>query len=134
MAMGDQDLISSLSAYAHSRRSILSDSDVTLLQGRRQSIKAKSNETSLLLLQMHAAADYFTTNRTLMDVVPPVLVDIILDPYLLNIFPRSLIPTACYITTIAIVAWFLSAWVSSTLHKTLRQTGPPPVRLIKKKS
>lgn len=31
---------------------------------------------SLLLLQVFAAADYFTTNKTLMQNVPPVNVDI----------------------------------------------------------
>ena len=40
--------------------------------------------------------------------VPPVLVDVILDPYLLNVFPRSLVPTAGYLVVLAIGAWFLS--------------------------
>ena len=40
--------------------------------------------------------------------VPPVLVDIILDPYVLNVFPKSLVPTAGYLTVLAIGAWFLS--------------------------
>ena len=40
--------------------------------------------------------------------VPPVLVDVILDRYLLNIFPQSLVPTGVYIAILAIVGWFAS--------------------------
>lgn len=47
-----------------------------------------------------------------MQTVPPVLVDIILDPYVLNVLPRSLVPTAAYILVVAVASWFLSkgAW------------------------
>ena len=38
----------------------------------------------------------------------PVDVDIILDPYLANVFPASLLPTAAYILVLAVGAWFLS--------------------------
>lgn len=64
----------------------------------------------MLFLQIFAAADYFSLNRTLMETVPPVLVDVILDPYMLNIFPRSLLPTALYIVILAVGAWFLSGY------------------------
>jgi hypothetical protein len=70
-----------------------------------------------LFLQIHAAADYFSLNKTLMEVVPPVAVDIILDPYILNVFPKSLLPTAGYILTIAVGAWLLSAWIFKALKK-----------------
>jgi hypothetical protein len=43
--------------------------------------------------------------------VPPVLVDIILDPYLLNIFPKSLVPTAGYLIILAFGSWFLSGLI-----------------------
>ena len=46
-----------------------------------------------------------------MDHPPPVDVDIILDPFLLNILPQSLGPTAIYIAIVAIGAWFLSGAV-----------------------
>ena len=46
-----------------------------------------------------------------MENVPPVLVDIILDPYLLNVFPKSLLPTAGYILLVAIASWFISGYV-----------------------
>jgi hypothetical protein len=48
--------------------------------------------------------------------VPPVLVDIILDPYLWNVFPKSLLPTAGYLAVVAVVAWF----VSDAIGKYLR--------------
>jgi hypothetical protein len=47
-----------------------------------------------------------------MEQVPPVFVDIILDPYIFNVFPRSLIPTASYIVIIAVGGWFLSKCIS----------------------
>lgn len=62
-----------------------------------------------MLLQILAAADYYTTNKTLMSNVPPVYVDIILDPYVFNLLPRSLLPTIGYIVAVAVLSWFL-AW------------------------
>jgi len=48
----------------------------------------------------------------LMEDVPPVFVDIILDPYLFNVFPRSLGPTAAYILLLAFGSWYLSKYIS----------------------
>ena len=66
----------------------------------------------MLFLRVRAAADFFTTNKDLMSRPPPVDVDLILDPYVFNIFPRSLGPTAAYIVALAFVAWIVSgaAW------------------------
>jgi hypothetical protein len=72
---------------------------------------AKSLE-STLFLQVLAAADYYTMNKTLMEHVPPVYADIILDPYFLNVFPRSLVPTAVYIVLLAIGSWYLAKCIS----------------------
>lgn len=36
---------------------------------------------------------------------------IVLDPFLLNILPRSLAPVAIYITFVAVAAWFLSGYI-----------------------
>jgi hypothetical protein len=77
---------------------------------------ARDREASVLLLQILAAADYFTTNKTLMDEVPPVFVDIILDPYILNVLPRSLVPTVGYIVVVAIVSWFIALNISGGLQ------------------
>lgn len=51
-------------------------------------------------------------NKTLMEHVPPVFVDIILDPYVFNIFPKSLVPTAVYIVILAIGSMYLSKYIS----------------------
>lgn len=66
---------------------------------------------SLLFLHVRAAADFFTTDKQLMSNPPPVDVDIILDPYVFNIFPKSLGPTAAYIVILAIGAWLVSGYV-----------------------
>jgi hypothetical protein len=108
------ELITSLAEYSESRR------PKALEHGDQQSGVAATPVTSkseldrlssVLFLQVLAAADYFTMNRTLMEHVPPVFVDIILDPYILNFFPRSLIPTASYIIILAIGSWLLSQYI-----------------------
>ncbi|KAI9742436.1 MAG: hypothetical protein M1818_003970 [Claussenomyces sp. TS43310] len=108
------DLISSLARYSETRQLSMEDE-----QMREPSIhedfkidQQKSDVIdSVLLLQISAAADYFTTNKTLMKVVPPVLVDVILDPYALNVLPRSLIPTSLYLLILAIGSWYLAKLV-----------------------
>jgi len=52
-------------------------------------------------------------NKTLMANVPPVFVDIILDPYIFNVFPRSLLPTAAYIIILAIGGWLVARYISA---------------------
>jgi hypothetical protein len=47
---------------------------------------------------------------------PPVLVDLILDPYLFNVVPRSLVPTAGYIIVVALASWFMARSVASKLQ------------------
>ncbi|KAH7411686.1 hypothetical protein DE146DRAFT_641112 [Phaeosphaeria sp. MPI-PUGE-AT-0046c] len=79
---------------------------------------------SLLFLRVQAAASYYSANRTLMEYPEPVDVDIILDPFLLNILPQSLGPVAVYITAVAIGAWILSGYFYRWLTSTV--TGPPP--------
>ena len=78
---------------------------------------------SILFLQIFATAEYFSLNQTLMSDVPPVLVDIILDPYLLNVFPKSLIPTAGYLIALAILGWVLSGVIWRILLQ-VADTGP----------
>ncbi|KAF2417695.1 hypothetical protein EJ08DRAFT_599867 [Tothia fuscella] len=70
-----------------------------------------STKPSILFLRIHSAADFFTTNKTLMSQPPLVDVDITLDPFILNVLPKSLLPTAAYITPIAVGAWLLSGMV-----------------------
>jgi hypothetical protein len=63
----------------------------------------------VVLVQVQSAADFFSTNKTLTNNPPTVDVDIILDPYVGNIFPRSLIPTAAYIVFLAVGSFLLSS-------------------------
>ncbi|KAK1776690.1 hypothetical protein QBC45DRAFT_210153 [Copromyces sp. CBS 386.78] len=70
---------------------------------------------SSLLLQVSAAADYFTSNASLMLHPPPVDVDIILDPFLFNVLPRSLVPTIGWIVVVAVAGWLVSKRVVSFL-------------------
>lgn len=73
-------------------------------------------ESSALFLQVLVAADYYTTNKTLMRSVPPVYVDIILDPFIFNVLPQSLVPTVGYIIIIAMLSWFIAHRISSWLR------------------
>jgi hypothetical protein len=72
---------------------------------------SSGSKESLLFLHVRAAADFFTTNKELMSNPPPVNLDIILDPYVFNVFPKSLGPTAAYIGVLAVGAWFISGSV-----------------------
>ncbi|CAK1361499.1 uncharacterized protein RHO25_004921 [Cercospora beticola] len=67
--------------------------------------------SSILFLRLQAAADYFTTNKDLMSHPQLVDVDIVLDPYLANIFPASLVPTALYIVILTLLSFYLSATI-----------------------
>lgn len=55
----------------------------------------------------------------MMETVPPVMVDIILDPFLLNMFPRSLVPTAVWIVVVTALAWYVGGWVVKTLSEII---------------
>jgi len=63
---------------------------------------------------------------------------IVLDPYLLNIFPKSLGRTAVYLVVISILAWFLSSavwqWLSSISQSDELYPGKHKVKLLSKKT
>lgn len=107
------ELISDLSEYSFSRHSGVNDyqDDNQLEKTSRIGVRSE-RESSVLFLRIFAAADYYTTNKTLMSNVPPVYVDIILDPFILNVLPQSLIPTVGYIVVVAIISWFIAQQVS----------------------
>ncbi|KAF4123631.1 hypothetical protein GMORB2_6332 [Geosmithia morbida] len=71
---------------------------------------------SVLLLRVLAAADYYADDADLMANPPPVLVDLILDPFLLNVLPRSLAPTVGYVVAVAIATWFVARGLASQLR------------------
>ncbi|XXG96926.1 hypothetical protein Hte_003217 [Hypoxylon texense] len=117
------DLISELSEYAWSRRSPKGDNES---QGKSatgsEASSSKKRKASVLFLQILAAADYYTTNETLMRDVPPVYVDIILDPFVFNVLPRSLVPTVGYIVVVAIASWFISRYISIWIRNAAAET------------
>jgi hypothetical protein len=95
------ELIQALASYAEGPNRKRSEPSQSL---------ARSKE-SVLFLRVRSAADFFTTNKELMSSPPPVDIDLLLDPYVFNVFPRSLGPTAAYITALAFVAWIVSGAV-----------------------
>ena len=98
------ELISSLAEYSERRQA-----SGLLKKGHTADWPAAAH--SILLLRIQAAASYYSTNRTLMLYPSPVDVDIILDPFILNVLPRSLGPAAIYITGVAIFAWIISGYI-----------------------
>lgn len=74
---------------------------------------------SALFLRILAAADYYSLDAALMEHVPPVLVDVILDPFLGNVFPRSLVPTAIWILLVAVIAVFVGWYVTAYFRRAI---------------
>ena len=58
---------------------------------------------------------------------PSVYVDIILDPFLLNVLPMSLLPTVGYILALLPIAWFtakrVSEWTESLARRVRDERG-----------
>ncbi|KAJ5474436.1 hypothetical protein N7475_004002 [Penicillium sp. IBT 31633x] len=114
----DTTLLSSLSKYTAARLETV-DTKLQLnaiqrrasLRSNRDPLDPAPTSDSVLFLRVHAAADYFSTDQGLMQNVPPVAVDVILDPFLFNVFPRSLLATGGYIIVIAALAVVLGRWV-----------------------
>ncbi|KAK4115729.1 hypothetical protein N656DRAFT_678844, partial [Canariomyces notabilis] len=116
------ELMASLHEYSTYRHAVTKDDEVQQQPLRDSSTGipvAKEREASVLLLRILAAADYFTTDASLMSKVPPVDVDIILDPFLFNILPRSIAGTACYIIGVAVAAFFLSGKIITWIQQLI---------------
>lgn len=82
------------------------------------------SNTSRMLLRVQSAADYFTHDAALMTSAPPVRVDIVLDPYVGNILPNSLLFVIIFATslTLAVSAVVIWGW-RSALPEGLRSKG-----------
>lgn len=93
-------LISSLASYSEQRQALPTKPPLPF-----------PSLSSTLFLRIQAAAAFYSTNHTLMELPPAVDADIILDPFILNVLPRSLAPLAAYISVVAIGAWFLSGFI-----------------------
>ncbi|OAL55570.1 hypothetical protein IQ07DRAFT_171748 [Pyrenochaeta sp. DS3sAY3a] len=113
------DLISSLARYSDQAQ---------FLKDQLEPHKEHTYDTpdSLLFLRIQAAGSYYSTNRTLMDFPPPVHADIILDPFILNIFPQSLAAFAIYVSAVAVGAWFLSGFIYRWLIVVAAEGSPKP--------
>lgn len=98
------ELITSLHNYSISRQD--SPAKDATSQGRSG---GGEHLSSVLLLRIDTAADYFTTDRELMRRPEPVLADVILDPFVLNILPRTLLPTVGYVILVAAASWVLAS-------------------------
>jgi len=92
-------------------------------------LTAISGLESVLFLRILAAADYFTANATLMESVQPVRADIILDPFFLNVFPRSLVPTVIYGVPVAVIVYIVGAYVANALSAVVATAVDPQVRV-----
>ncbi|KAK2879280.1 hypothetical protein FQN49_001026 [Arthroderma sp. PD_2] len=102
-------LLSSMAEFAESHVQV-KENDANEKRPAPQETTGSPAGVTLFLL-IDTAADYFTSNKSLMADVPPVLADIILDPYIFNILPTSLVPTIGYVVATAIFAWFLSLYI-----------------------
>lgn len=109
------ELITSLADYSESRQSSPEDELSSVSKTAPNKHTYNDAISSTLFLRIQAAADYFTMNETLMKDVPPVYVDIILDPFLFNAIPQSLIPTIAYIILLTFGSWFLAKYVNAWL-------------------
>ncbi|ESZ94135.1 hypothetical protein SBOR_5489 [Sclerotinia borealis F-4128] len=113
-------LITSLAQYSETRQPVFNDVQDHAPKTSQADFKymhKQDDVSSTLFLQIYAAADYYTMNQTLMENVPPVLVDIILDPYIFNILPRSLLPTIAYVILLAVGSWYVSKYVMDWMYE-----------------
>jgi hypothetical protein len=118
---GTPELVTSLAKYSETKQPTEESTKKALPQTSEEHELLQSR----LFLQVFTAADYYTMNTTLMEHVPPVLVDIILDPYILNVFPQSLVPTGIYLVILAIGSWYISGvvskWLQNIAHQDIRR-------------
>ncbi|KNG86903.1 hypothetical protein ANOM_004753 [Aspergillus nomiae NRRL 13137] len=116
-AIDDPALFSSISLYSQAH---LASPQSNAVPRKLSSFHDQApTSDSVLFLRVTAAADYFSLNKTLMENVPPVAADIILDPFLWNIFPQSLVPTACYIFVVGCLAVVIGWWVLGELGRVV---------------
>ncbi|KAF5629307.1 hypothetical protein F52700_7626 [Fusarium sp. NRRL 52700] len=105
------ELIQSLANYSFSRHD-----QVAVPTNESTQTEGQEREASVLLIQIKSSADYFTNDAALMKDPSPVHVDLILDPYLYGLIPRSLVPAAGYLVLVGAVAWLVSRSIVSKLQ------------------
>ena len=127
-AIEDPILFSSIGVYSSARMAEYPPQDTAPRSG---SLSPTSD--SVLFLRIRAAADYYSLDSSLMENVPPVRADIILDPFLLNVFPQSLVPTACYMAIVGGMAAVLGWWILGQFTRVAEAASTAPVDKRKKK-
>ncbi|KAI8957933.1 hypothetical protein F5Y11DRAFT_61886 [Daldinia sp. FL1419] len=118
------ELLSGLSEYSQSRRSPAGDPRLRSRPTTVTQTLRSGREASVLFLQILAAADYYTMDKSLMRNVPPVYVDIILDPFVFGVLPQSLLPTVGYIAVVAVASWFIAQYISIRIRNLAAETMP----------
>ncbi|RPA99547.1 hypothetical protein L873DRAFT_1683104 [Choiromyces venosus 120613-1] len=78
---------------------------------------------SALYLDIQAKADYYTHKKHRMETPDSVGVEIILDPFILNLLPESLLPIIITIVLITLSAFWASGRVYSTLRNMASQSA-----------
>jgi hypothetical protein len=115
--ISDSALMSSLGNFSSANRaSYISINQAQTTNKRSHRLSMIPATESVLFLRIFAAADYFTLNTEMMKTVPQVTVDVILDPYLFNILPRSLVPTLGWVAVVAAVGWVAGGWIAKSLR------------------
>ncbi|KAJ5440086.1 uncharacterized protein N7458_011084 [Penicillium daleae] len=119
----DQTFLTSLSKFSASRLSSPDTNFQTNALNRNTNAGPSPDPapttSSVLFLRVRAAADYFSKDEALMRDVPPVAVDVILDPFLWNAFPRSLVPTAAWVVVVAVLAGVVARWVVGEVGRVI---------------
>lgn len=111
------DLITSLASFSESRIQSLPS-----LQDEESEPRTEQEE-SILFLRIRSAADFFTSNKTLMQQPLPVDVDVILDPYLGNVLPKSLVSTVVYLILLGLGSVFISSSVWKHIQLSTKHHG-----------
>ncbi|KAI5855839.1 hypothetical protein BZA05DRAFT_369420 [Tricharina praecox] len=70
---------------------------------------------SKLYLRVLAKTAYVSSQKSRMENPEPVDVDIILDPYFLNVVPESLLKIIPIIVMVAVFAWWVGGWIHRAL-------------------
>ncbi|ROW02575.1 hypothetical protein VPNG_07883 [Cytospora leucostoma] len=112
------ELITSLHNYSISRQPAAADAPI--ITTHHPPTTTGERQSSVLFLRIDAAASYISSDRALMEHPEPVVADIILDPFVYNVLPRTLVPTVGYVVFIAALSWILSTrvvvpWVSGLM-------------------
>ena len=117
------ELIQSLSGYATAI-----DSTARKETGNLHDKDEAEKLTSVMLLKVQAVADYYTDDKELMKTPPPVLVEIILDPFFYNFMNSSLVPAVAYLTFVGVVTWFLARWITFQLQLIAQSDESPVIK------